>query len=534
MMTNQDIKMIIVDDEKPIRDLLKASIDWDSLGINIAGEADCTQEALELVESELPDIVITDICMPMTDGIELSRQIIEKYPNTKILIFTGHDEFDYATRSIKVGITDFLLKPLDEDEILKAIEKVKEDILTDRLQEDKYKKLGQYLEENRQYLEERCLNSLIAKNFDDEQIKQRLEYLGINFQEKFFQIAVIDVMSSMTSEDSEQTRLFLNLECQRLLKEYFTSAEEIYMFSDINYQNVLLLNNSSINFLECLEDIKFQIITRQKCYVSVGIGNHYDSMEQISLSYTQACLALKYRVVVGRNQIVNYKEIDISSEKQHIFYGDQKEDLTTYLKTGQLSKVIELIDTIFDKQNIGRTLDIIPARVAATNILSNVMNVLYETGLSDNEIFYEVIEVYERVFKFETIMDIQQSIKTLVIKTSQIIDEIKNRRENRIVEEIKAYLSQAYSDSTLSLTSVAKQFYLNSSYLSRCFKQETGVTFIEYLTKIRMEESMRLIRSTNARAYQIGEMVGIPDPKYFSQSFKKYAGMTVNEFKKEK
>lgn len=527
-----NIRLLIVDDEKPVRDLIKLSIPWDQLGVEVAGEASSAMEALDIVEESKPDLVITDICMPMMDGVELGRQIIEKDPLTKVIILTGHDEFDYAARSIKAGITDFLLKPLDEDELTRVAAKIITGIKEERKKQNHLIDLQQYLDENREYLQERYFNSLLF-NLYDEQMDRKKEWLGISIHHSFFQIAVIETIPNENADEYDERRLVLSLECRQLLRNYFEKVEGVFIFFDSNHQNVILCNNESINITELLEEIKARLISSLKCWLTIGIGNSYSNMEQLRDSYNQANQAIRYKVVAGKNQVINYSDVVLPSEKPVPFGGKEAEEIRDWLMTGQQNKAMDLIDSVFNKESMSKPFDLTPSRFIASTILSSLTNVIMEFGLQTHSILSDSLKMYGEIFKTETISDIHLKMRNLVQEVFETLDRLKNNRVNSMVLQVEQYLAQHFQDSSLSLTLVAKHFYLNSSYLSRSFKQVTRFTFVEYLTKLRMEEAIKLIRTTDARSYQLGEMVGIQDPKYFSLCFKKYTGMTVNEFKKQ-
>lgn len=173
-----------------------------------------------------------------------------------------------------------------------------------------------------------------------------------------------------------------------------------------------------------------------------------------------------------------------------------------------------------------------PARVIASNIISTLLNITMGIGLDFSETFKNEAQPYETIFKIDTIPVMKEYIKQTVLNVMQAIDGVRTKKVNKIVNLVMDYLNKKYFESELSLNNVAKEFYLNPSYLSRIFKQETGQTFVEYLTKLRMEKAINLIKETDKRSYQISEEVGINDAKYFSICFKKYTGMTVNDFKK--
>jgi two-component system response regulator YesN len=175
------LRVLIVDDEYMVRGLLKRCIDWNEIGMEIIGEASGAQEALELTDKLSPDIIFTDICMPYIDGIELSRLVFEKYPNIKIVILTGYEEFEYAKKSLKLGIADFLLKPINDDEIRKSALDMKEKIEAERSHSNEYNRLKTLLEENRPYLKEKFLNEFIRGDMSEAEIFEKQAYFDLNF-----------------------------------------------------------------------------------------------------------------------------------------------------------------------------------------------------------------------------------------------------------------------------------------------------------------------------------------------------------------
>lgn len=151
------VKIMIIDDEYLIRNLIKNCLDWNEIGMEIVGEASNATEGLNLIRRENPDIILTDINMPVTDGLDMSKSIVEKYPDIKIIVITGYNEFEYAKRSIKLGVSDFILKPIDEEELRASVLKVKKEILAEHSMKRQYDNIKEKMIK---------FNNIIA--FDDE------------------------------------------------------------------------------------------------------------------------------------------------------------------------------------------------------------------------------------------------------------------------------------------------------------------------------------------------------------------------------
>lgn len=340
-MLSEKMKLVIVDDEVLIRELLKVCINWEELGVEIVGEASDALEAIELVDSVMPDIVLTDVCMPFMDGIELGKCIIEKYPNIRIVILTGYDEFEYAKRSIKVGISDFLLKPINEDEIIKVISNIIEKILAERLKQDEYTRIREYVEESLPFLREKCLNELISGDREFESLKERLLYYNLNLINGYFQTAVIGIMEQDNKSDTgEEERLLHKIKGIELVKHYFRIDVSVYVFFDNSNRIVILCNDKNVNVTDCCEEIKVLLINKLKCFVNIGIGKSVEKIDDVRNSYICACQAQKYKVVLGKNQVINYRDIDISS-KEPFQLNSEDLDTLSFLYTNRTSRQVK-------------------------------------------------------------------------------------------------------------------------------------------------------------------------------------------------
>jgi len=523
-----------VDDERLVRNLLKACIKWEDIGLTIAGESSGAIEGIQMVDKLKPDIIFTDICMPAMDGLEFSKRVIEKHPHIKIIILTGHEEFEYAKKGIKVGIADFLLKPIIKDEIRKTALTAREKIIRERTRIEEYDRLKEQLAQNMPLLKEKLFNELIRSDVDLCLMKERISYFCIKFTDDTFRIAVVDV--SKTMEDGnpdEEMKLILGIRCLELIKQYFENDQYVNSFLDNSQKVVIICNDSSIDLWECCESIKSMLINRLKCFVNIGIGNAYNRMEKIHISYKEACNALKYRFIVGNNQIVSFSDICAFE------HNDSNIDYTVlgsfcfYLKSGLVEKAEELIGTAFNelKSTVSSKEQV---RVFACNFIANILNVLVETRVKQEEVFEQNSQPFETIFRLDTLPEMEKYIQKVSQRVIQEINSMQGKKAKKIIQDVREYIDANYSASDLTLSDVAKRFYVNLSYLSRAFKEETGLPFVEYLNRLRMENAIRLLNETDKKAYQIADEIGINDSHYFSACFKKYTGVSVNEYKKSR
>lgn len=415
-MNSNMIKVLIVDDEHLVRSLLKRCIDWNSIGMEIIGEASSGEAAIDLVDEHRPDLIFTDICMTNMDGIEFADFILKVYPNIKIVVISGYDDFKYAQRGIKAGIKDYLLKPIDDEVLLNIALKMKKEIEEERESISEYTILKKQFIENLPFLKERLFNRLIHTNTDINEVRRQMDYLNFRFKYDNFQVAVIEIILDKQDNYKKEETIYENKILEKL-KEYLEQYEDINIFFDNNYRITIINNGQSGIFEKAFDNIRVNVLGTFDCYYCIGIGTIINGMENIQKSYKEALEALNYRMIPGEDSIINYN---------------------------------------------------------------------------------------------------------------------KTKRPNKLIDDIIGYVRLNLGDCELSLSKIAQVFFINPSYLSRTFKKEMEVNLMEYLVKLRIDKAMLLLNNTDLKAYEIGEKVGISDSSYFSTCFKRYAGVSVSEYKKVK
>lgn len=408
---SKQIRVVVVDDEPLEINLIKKCINWEVFNMEIVGEAQNAISGMELVEGLSPDILFTDINMPIIDGIKFSEMVIQRRFKTKIVILSGYDDFRYAQKSIKIGVSDFLLKPINNDEVFMAASKLKNIIDYERESSNEYNLLKRQLSDNLPYIKEKFLIELIDGNLENEKIINKALFLGLRFKYQSVQVAVVEINSLSTYDDNVDngTYFIQKIKIMNMIKDAFQENEFIYVFYDTLNRIIILNNNENIDLFEKCETLKMKISDNIQYPVNIGLGEIKKHVCEVPASYKEALKALKPIKIINAKQAC-------------------KSDCT-------------------------------------------------------------------------------------IIKAKKYIDD--NLENNK-----------------LSLSLMAKHLYLNPSYLSRMFKKELGISFVEYLTKIRMEKAIELLKEGHMKAFEIADSVGISDSNYFSTCFKKYTGLSISKYKK--
>lgn len=363
------IKVFLVEDEIVIRRGIRNNVDWEAYGFELVGEAEDGERAYPMILRYEPDILLTDVKMPFMDGLELSRLVKKALPKTKIIILSGYDEFDYAKEAIKIGVSEYLLKPITSVSLIDALKKAAESI-----QEE---------QEHTRLLERYFVNYEKYMEFPDQS-----DYNGVDRKliENFLKTGDVK-------------------ECDIFVDEYFEAVGEE------NYLSLLLRQYMTMDIFYCVREF--------------------------------------------------VKSIHAGSEEEYPELNDLK----------RLSRAIE--------------------QAEATK---NYLKELFTFALT-------------------------------------VRDTNSNDRYGQIIREAKDYIAENFSDSEFSLNRIAEYIGVSPSYFSSIFKQGTGQSFIEYLTKVRIGRACELLKCTTLRAAEIGENVGYSDPHYFSAAFKRIKGQSPTDYR---
>lgn len=524
---NEKIKVVFIDDERLVRQLLINCVDWDRLGFTVAGDSPGGQHALDMIADVRPDLVFMDICMPIMDGIELSAEVMKFAPDVRIIIVTGHQDFDYARGSIKVGVSDFLLKPINPKEISATALKAKEALEQSRRERREVERLKQRLEDNYPHLRDRALRQLMSGDYVFGEMDQSLEYFDIRFEEPYFQVAAMWIDFQANPEKGQKAEMMNK--AKAVFGEILDRYERVYYYHD-DSSVVVLNNNSRIDLYEALDYIKLELSELLSCVTSAGLSNPYTEMGDIQEAYKEAMEALNYKLVCGKGHIVRYDEI--LNEEREFLRDDKQLDLLGFsLKSGLIQNAEEAAEKALESLNAEDISRSEQLHAAGAKILAQCLGIMEESGVSVGDVFDESADPYEKICAMETLPQMKKYLTDCAGRIAGKILEANKGKVHGIIQNIKEYIDTHIIDPELSLTHLANTFYLNASYLSRIYKQETGCTFVDYIKKIRMEKILDILKNEDLKVYQLCERVGIEDPHYLSILFKKYTGITISEYK---
>lgn len=533
------ITMMVVDDEATIRIGIRNSIDWSSLDIEIAGEAKNGREALSKAAELNPDIIVTDIRMPVMDGLELTRNLKELAPKTKIIILSGYNDFEYAKKAIELGVCEYLLKPVGAEELVKLVVKLKDQIINENKKRNDEISSRMLFNETLPFIQSKFLNNLLKEGVSDKKaIIERAAILKLDLSGPKYQVIIIDIDDYLliTEHYPEKDKDLLKYSVMNISEEILSSSTNGFVFfSEFDYLLGLIniKSETKTTIMDICKEIQFCITRYLKLSSTIGIGGIAGSLDDISTSYNEALISLRNKMYSGKCRIIHIDSVAKKHSTELLHYSTEDErELLNSLRTMNIEKLYEIIDKLF--------MNFIEAKTGYNRIKSICLriimisaSVLEEIGIKLESAVGEDFQPDIEIRKYETIESIETWLKRLFKSLIGAMQENKNNKYKSIVKVAIEYINEHYKQN-LSLNDVAGKVYVTPNYLSKVFKQETGENFVEWLNQFRIDKAKALIGNIGAKTYEIAEKVGYNDYKYFSYNFKKYTGYTPKEYKELK
>lgn len=523
-------KILLVDDEDLIRNAIATIINWQSIGVTEILQAEDGEMGLEMARRHRPDIVLTDIRMPFMDGLEMSKHIVAELPYTKVIILTGHDEFEYAVSSIKLGITDYIVKPISAENLMTVMSRAVAKLQEERKIKMTQQKIRSQLRQSLPLLKEKLLNQLISSKINRETFFEKLEYTELDLNYKTYTVCIIEAAFRQTQsmEDDEMVHL--------LLKSSLESAFQKYgiVFSNYSNQHIVLLRDLPADDYEVRSSFqrKFydhhdQFRQTQECTINTAIGITVESLERIPESYETARHALSYKTALGDDMLFDFLELGYKSN-DFSFPADLIEEIvkSAYLNIDYQASLSELLQYLANCKNLSAE----HLQVLSFEIVTQINKALLQTDYNINLDGYQTIY---KACKISKLAEFEQCIREYLKAIYKFFMENKQTRKQLLIQNVKQYIEKYYSDPDLNLNTVAGHVFINPSYLSALFKKEAGISFVDYITQVRIEKAKLFLAQDDIKSYEAAQKAGYEDPHYFSVCFKKQTGMSPSEYRKK-
>ncbi len=534
------VKIFIVDDDTVIRAGIKKVINRYLPENIVVGEAADGQEALDAITDKRPDILITDIKMPVLDGVELIRTLKNKGIGIKIIVLSGFEEYSMVRESLKNGAEDYLLKPVDTKVLIDLIKKLELDIENDKKSATDSKFASEAVNQALEIMKGQLLEEIIKGNYDEiEGYAEKSRELDL-LQEKLFGIICIDTdytsaffktgdRKSELSKNGPVRKFFALTDLKgNTLSKLFITPQDSKM--------VLLVSSAQAGAQNFTTDIHamleaFQRFCKEELNIllTCGISAVYTDIRKTQPAFTQALFALERRFFCGGNRLIAYNP----ESKPYCLIDETllETDINELIKgieLGQLSKVKKVMESLLHLTCLSNV-DPENFRQVWTRIVNRVGKLVQDFKDISESFGNKDMNTY--IYEIDTLKELKEYLADTFLEIVEGINLERSEKSKKSIEIAKDYIRKHYKED-ISLKLIAEHVCLNATYFSDLFKLETGKNFIDFLIETRINAAKKILSNHESKIYEIAEAVGYSDPTSFNRAFKKCVGVSPVEYRK--
>ncbi len=518
---------MIVDDEAEVRQAIARKIDWNALGFEIVADAENGRDALEKAESLDLDVVLTDIKMPFMDGLELGAELARRWPNLKLIVFSGFDEFEYAQEAIKLNVVEYVLKPVNAEELTKILGRVKGLLDAEIAQRRNIAQLTEAYQKSLPLLREKFLHELLRGPMDQRELETQMERFGLTIREGKYKIAAVCSLSKHGGEGLSPE--LIPVSARQMVDDALRGRCHREIF--LNLASVIVVTAWDRDPVESLMSLMGEVCAECQrilgVKMTVGIGRACQEPGDLYKSYAEARAAVEYKVFTGGGKPIYIQDMEQLDRGGQEVDNRREQQLLSAIKFGSREQVAALVDQLLDAGGEDWS-----PQARLIGILGTLMPIIQRYKLGEAEMLGPR-ETWLPLLREDTPRQTQRDwLLDLCLRMSGCLNQRRVSTAKRMVEEAERYIREHYPQSDLSVDKLCDHLHISQSYFSTIFKQETGRSYVQYLTDVRMEHAVELLRTTDDKTYLVAEKVGYDEPNYFSYVFKKRFGVSPSQFRK--
>ncbi len=528
-------KLLIVDDEHIVRMALRSLIDWKKNGIEIVGEAINGLDALNILKEEPVDLIITDINMPVMNGIELIKELRRLDFNMSVIVLSAYNDYDYVREAFKVGVKDYILKSeLDPEAILALVKKTLSErvssLQTEARQHEHYQNQTDY---------QLLLKAMAEGNDFIDPATYKMVYSELGFKGDFSCcVLVVDEFTVVQQRYGTQDILVFSKHVIESIN--FQLIKEKCAKVICIQANTYLILYCGLQASEAASQNKLELILRSiqkslKVYldisVSIGVVKHCSHLKNLHHYYLEAFHLAELRYLYGKGRIIYQKSAELIKQIDCERILGQELGLIEAIKDQDPNRVDRELDTLLNKIATYKSKSI-------EQLTGYYLELILIINLRCNEIDSDIrnlvehnFDFFSKIKQFETKEAIHLWVKNYVHLIMAHLSEINQRIESNQIKRAKKFIVKHYM-TDIGLSDVAAEVELSESYLSKLFVAETGETFIHFMTRYRINKACELLSTSNLKIYEIGKLIGYDNVEHFSRVFKKIIGFSPIEYKK--
>lgn len=525
-------KIMIVDDEAEVREGIAAHIDWDALGFEVVAQAENGQDGLDKAENLDLDVVLTDIKMPYMDGLAMSAQIMRLHPAVKLILFSGFDEFEYAKEAIRLNVVEYVLKPVNVEELTGILRRVKQTLDAQIAERRDIEVLRRAYEKSLPLMRERFLNELLWGAVHASEAAEQMRRYDVDIDASPHKIVVIFDVAPQNEQTLPIAREFIPVSVKQLAQEHLDGV----------CRYATIVGSATVAILTAWDEDdcvgRLIQIVNEVCAcgkrifeleLSAGVSRATESLSDIHNAYLEARSALEYRKIVGSGRAIYIQDMEQAGQSQEIAELSDIPRILSVLKFGDREQIKRMASGLLTPLSAAQA-DSFEALVLLRNAVNVVLQIVNRCNL------YKEPAVKARVdallqLRAAAAEEARERITDAYLCIGEYIVEQRESASKRLVSEAESFILQNYANPHLSVDKLCEHLHVSASYFSTIFKQETGQSYVQYLTETRMQHAAQLLNTTDDKTYIIANKVGYEEPNYFSYVFKKRFGVSPGKYR---
>lgn len=521
------MRIMIVEDEDLLRNGFMKMIGRMDLNCSVVASACNGEEALEQLSHIGVDLLITDIRMPQMDGLQLIQKVSILFPGIRSVILSGYDDFEYAKRALQLNCKDYLLKPPNYTELHELLMKIRDEFEAEQKKTMEDYKKKEILNQNQYVIRNEFLRHVMNRQVihSPEDLITKADYIGIRLTNGEYHVILLryDRLAEVKARYDNHDWNLLKYAVHNMAVEITDSTACFY--DDQEYLVVFLQTSDIEAATQVCHDLQMKLREYLKLSVSSGISQIH-ALPCIAEGYNEAKQALKYRMISDEGMVMTYQD---ASLHQQISIDRYKNQLSALFELEHAQSIIERLkewNEEIKKAGLNvMSLDAIEKELKIV-LLTLLRHLIKEHGGNHRN-----LDLGKQIEQIETGDSFYEKMLPLFQLLNDMIHQGKRGKiENRTVEQAIQFMRDHFNQN-LSLPLISEHIYMNPAYFSVMFKKRTGKGVIEFLTEIRLDAAKKLLMQPELKTYQIAEMTGFNDAAYFSNQFKKYIGVSPQEYR---
>lgn len=540
-------RVMIIDDEAIIREGLRSRIDWQAHGFELVGDYANGREAWDAIQIQPPHLIISDICMPFMDGLELAAHVQQHCPDTKMVMLTGFDEFEYARRAIRLKVSDFILKPITAREIRELLLQIRIEMDERNRQHENIGQLQQQVSQGLPLLRERFWEQVFTTGLPMSEYTEQLHQLELPSLSAPYYVALLETLqtSNKNPQAGQLPDQRLEALCQ-LVRTCIQSTlpQELICLPMVFHSRLLVLFAAApglnVSARSLRTDVE-QLLTTACAAVeeltgetlSGGMGHDCDHPTHLPQAYTAAIHALDEKFLLpytspSLHTLINTTSTHHDPVQAAARLHDAEKQLLQSVRSGDMrlvtAHVQELAAQLREQQ---------ATRHECMQQFDTMAHLIRDwlVQIGDGIDFCGAWQQMNLIPPLHLVQLTERMATALTALALQL--HTASGSSSQHIQRALHHIEQYYANPQLSLHDMCTLTLMSTTRFSQAFKQHTGETYVEYLTRFRMDKAKELLQLTDYKFYQIAEKVGYTDPNYFSVSFKKHTGLTPRQYREQ-